>query len=82
MRPTQQLLRAITAYCNHKKLSERYVSDIIFSSNTAVLRLRKNSGITLRNYEKAMEWLTSNWPEDLTWPDGVQRYTPTRKSVP
>lgn len=74
MRATEQIIRAIEVYCSYKKLSERYVSDLIFSSNTAVLRLRKNSGITLRSFEKAMSWLSSNWPADLPWPDGVQKY--------
>ena len=85
MRPTEQIIKAISAYSAHKNLSERYVSHQIFSSNHAVLRLRKNSGITLRNYEKAMEWLATNWPANLPWPDGVQKITPAtafRKSAP
>lgn len=76
MRPTEQIIKAISAYSSHKKLSERYVSDQIFSSNNAVIRIRKNGGITLRSYEKAMEWLAANWPEDLPWPKGVQKIPP------
>lgn len=34
------------------------------------------AGLTVANFEKAMLWFASNWPEGLAWPEGVERPEP------
>jgi hypothetical protein len=39
-------------------------------------RLRSDKTITLRTYDRAVEWLSANWPEGADWPATVPRPVP------
>ncbi|MEM1077420.1 MAG: hypothetical protein AAGI09_02735 [Pseudomonadota bacterium] len=41
-------------------------------------RLRHGKGCTLRNALRVVDWFDKNWPEDLAWPEGIDR--PSSKS--
>lgn len=36
-------------------------------------RLRSESTITLRTYDRAVAWFDDNWPEALAWPGEIPR---------
>lgn len=39
------------------------------------------ASITLRNYDRLMTELSTIWPSDLPWPDGVPRYAPDHEML-
>jgi len=62
------------AYCAKLELRREQVSYRIFADQRRLgLVIAGDSGLTVANYEKAMMWFASNWPEALAWPDGVER---------
>ena len=44
-------------------------------------RLRKGLGCSVTSYNKMMQWLSDNWPEDLEWPADIPRPKPTKKEA-
>ena len=48
-------------------------------------RLSRGNGCTVRNYNRACQYLSDHWPEDLDWPPDIPRPEPsadaTRKAA-
>ena len=42
----------------------------------AIDRLRGGASMTLRRARRIVQWLSDHWPDDLAWPDGVDRPAP------
>lgn len=62
------------AYCAAAGLRREQVSYRVFSDQRRLgLVLGGEAGITVANFEKAMQWFASNWPADAAWPEGVER---------
>lgn len=68
-----KLLNLSYEYCDDKKIVYPTLSSLIFNDGKTLSRLRNGSTITVRNYERAVEWLSDHWPEDKQWPDFIER---------
>jgi len=69
----EKLIRTADAYCAHVRRSRSRISTIIFGDGLRLDGIAQGKDIQTRNYEKAMLWFASNWPEALAWPAGIER---------
>ncbi|BCZ75882.1 hypothetical protein [Acetobacter phage phiAX1] len=74
MTPTEQLLTLSKSYCNLRGISERTASGIIFRDSRTIVRVKEGGSLTVRSFERALNWFRENWPEGSEWPDGVDRH--------
>lgn len=74
-----KLLRLVDVYCRHKKLSRASVSDR-FINNSAVLdRVASNlSDINTSTFERVVQAISDDWPDEVSWPEGIGRPAPHR----
>lgn len=68
-----KLLKTADAYCAAVHRSRSRISTIIFGDGLRLAGIAAGKDIQTRNYEKAMLWFASNWPEGTAWPEGVER---------
>jgi len=52
------------------------------NDNTYFARISSGQGFTIRTYDKVMEWLSANWPDDVAWPKDVPRPSTLPKRTP
>ncbi len=65
------------AYCAHLSVPRERISRMLFGDQRRLDAVFTGSaGLTVANFEKAMLWFSSNWPEALAWPEGVERPFP------
>lgn len=76
MNQIQQMLALIDQFATAKGISTSRVTTIVFNSGAMYERLRSGSDITVGRLERAMQWFSDNWPDDLAWPEGIVRPTP------
>lgn len=69
----QTLLRCSDVYCEAKNLARPTVSAQILRDSRAFDRVASGGSITIRNFERALQWFSDHWPADVTWPDGIPR---------
>lgn len=80
MNLASSLLRVSDAYCEAKDLARPTVSALILKDSRAFDRVADGGSITIRNYERAMQWFSNHWPQDLPWPREVSRPVPSEPS--
>jgi hypothetical protein len=68
-----QLIAVADAYCSARRLSRSRVSTIVFNAGLALDRIASGKDLTTGNWERAMAWFSSNWPEGAEWPAGSPR---------
>lgn len=73
----QALLRCSDAYCAAKGLARPTVSALILKDSRAFDRVANGGSITIRNFERVMQWFSAQWPDDLPWPDDIARPSQT-----
>lgn len=49
------------------------ISQRIFGKGNYFECLRQGRSANYSTLERASRWFASNWPEDLPWPDGIDR---------
>ena len=72
------LVRLATAYADHAGQKLSTVSTRITGSGDLFSRLRTGSTITIRRANQIAKRFSDVWPEDLSWPEDVER--PPRSS--
>lgn len=69
-----QFLSAVDAFCAARGISEARASTIILNGGGRIGAIRSGaSDIGARTLDKAMQWLSDNWPEHAVWPADVPR---------
>jgi len=76
MKLTDQLLAVAVKYCEAVRLSRGRVSTLVFGDGMRLDGIASGKDLNTRSYEKAMLWFSSNWPDALPWPDGIERPYP------
>ena len=69
----EQFIRAFDAYVATSELAESTLSDRLLKSGSRFRRIREGSDISTGTFERAMRWLSDNWPDGAEWPEGVER---------
>ena len=73
---TEQLMQTVTVYCETARLSRSRVSTLIFGDGMRLEGVACGKDLNTRSFERAMRWLSENWPEGTDWPEGVARPVP------
>ena len=68
-RTADYLVALVELFAEHTGRSAGTVSRLATGSGDTIVRLRRGSTITSRRMERALRYLSDNWPEDLPWPD-------------
>ena len=69
-----EILFAVSkAFGDAKSIGEARVSTLVFNDGKRLQRVRDGADIGARSIERAMQWFSANWPEDLIWPSSVDR---------
>jgi hypothetical protein len=77
------LLVVSKAYCDARKIVLPTLSAMMLRDSRTLDRLAAGaSSITVRNFERCMDWLASNWPADTAWPEAVPRPFPSTTALP
>jgi hypothetical protein len=70
----EQLLLTAAAFAAAKGHSSvKRVSTLLFNEGKKLDRIAEGRDIETGNFERAMLWLSCNWPDNATWPDNVPR---------
>jgi len=67
------LLQTADTYCAAVNRSRARIGTIIWNDGARFDAIAKGADTTTRNFEKAMQWFSDNWPDDTPWPEGVER---------
>lgn len=76
---TDQLLTVARAYCRARQLSIARVSTLIFNDGKKLDLIAQGADLGTRGLERAMRWLSTEWPDETAWPAGVARPKPARR---
>jgi hypothetical protein len=69
----KQLMRASDAFGTARGISRARVSTLLFNSGHKLDAIHAGRDVTTGTYERAIAWLSKNWPDDSPWPKGVHR---------
>ena len=70
---TGTLLRLADVYCSATGLSKARLATIVANDGKFFQRIGSGGGLTVRTHERCMRWLSDNWPDDVAWPEGIER---------
>lgn len=73
MSAIDHLLRVAAEYQRAAGLETSTASWRIFGDTKKLQSIRDGNDIQVKRLEKAMRWLSANWPDGATWPDEVAR---------
>ena len=74
-----RLVALMSRFAEHTGLSISTVSRHATGSGDTVARLRRGGTITIKRFDRAVRFLSDNWPESLAWPTDVPRpHSPRR----
>ena len=68
-----RLVALISRFAKHTQLSISTVSRHATGSGDTVARLRRGGTITTKRFDRAMRFLSDNWPDSLAWPADIPR---------
>ena len=71
----KQIAQLFESYCLRTKKTYKTIG-IYIANNSRLYDTAKNGACTIRTYNKATQWFSDNWPNDLAWPADIPRPTP------
>jgi hypothetical protein len=66
----------VERYCLETNRSEGGVLSEAIGNNHILKRAREkpaSTKLTIRSYERIIQWLSDRWPDDCDWPDSIVR---------
>jgi hypothetical protein len=80
--PHKSMIALCDAFAAHKEVSHWRVSFMVRGDGQFFHKLKTGKSCTLKTAGLVLRWFADHWPEDLAWPDGIERpqpdKTPTR----
>ena len=73
-----RLVRLLQLFAKHTGRSVSTVSRHATGSGDTVARLRRGGDITTRRAERAIRFLSDNWPDGIAWPADIPRPASSR----
>lgn len=74
----EQLISATEAYRVARGIRPSRVSVLLFNDGKRLPAILAGGDLHTASFERAMQWLSDNWPEGAEWPADVPRpHTPT-----
>lgn len=75
------LIELASRFAQATNVSPATISKRALNDNTFFDRLEKGKGFTVRTFDKVLDWMFENWPENTEWPSNIPQ--PDRpKSAP
>jgi hypothetical protein len=72
----EQLIAVSDAYAAARGIGRKRVSTIVFNRGSKLDDIVAGGDLGTGTFEKAMEWFSANWPDDVAWPKDVERPQP------
>lgn len=69
----RRFISVIDAYIAFLGLSDATASTRILNDGKRLTLIRNGAQITVRRANKALAWLSENWPDGAVWPENVNR---------
>lgn len=70
----EQLIIVSDAYGVLRGIGRQRVSTIVLNRGSTLDAIADGrADVTTGTFEKAMRWLSANWPEGHDWPEGIDR---------
>lgn len=67
------LLRVSDVYCAETGIGRQRLSTLMLGAGHRLDTIAAGGDLKTRTCERAMQWLSDNWPADAAWPKGVDR---------
>jgi hypothetical protein len=68
---SSELVTLAEAYCTAKSVSHAALGELVMGNHKFFKLLIAGRGAHSSNLERASDWFTENWPNDVPWPQGV-----------
>lgn len=75
------LTSVVSVYCQSSGLAEATVSSRLFNDGKRLSEVRRGADIGIRRVERAMQWMSENWPDGADWPGDVPRPRPAQEAA-
>lgn len=83
MKLRDQLVRVADCYGAALGIGRQRVSTILLNRGPTLDGLATGEkDVNTATFERAMRWLSNNWPDHAEWPEGVVRPDPTVEDQP
>ena len=69
----EDLLAVIDAFLAASPIQEKTLSGRMFDDQKKIALMRSGSEITLTRANKALIWMSQNWPDGALWPEDIER---------
>lgn len=73
------LLTVCDVFVSARSISRARLSTLLFNGGHVLDRISSGGDLATGNFEKAMQWLSDNWPDGAEWPDGIARPAKTEQ---
>ncbi|MDM9619099.1 hypothetical protein [Rhizobium sp. S96] len=57
------------------------MSTIVFNRGAKLDGIANGGDLATGTFERAMQWFSDNWPDDVAWPDDVSRPAPHKEAA-
>jgi hypothetical protein len=68
-----ELLALARAYCEARHITLSTAGTYAARNERIFTRLAAGKGCNSRSIDRAAQWFSANWPDDLAWPAGIPR---------
>jgi hypothetical protein len=75
------LLNIAERHCLATGMSKARLATLIANDGKFFDRIEAGGGFTARTYERALQWFSTNWPDNAEWPAGVERPAPAERAA-
>ncbi|TRD03819.1 hypothetical protein FJV76_14385 [Mesorhizobium sp. WSM4303] len=67
------LLSLADRFIGATSIKEVTLSHRVFGDSKKLAAIRSGADITLGRFNGALEWFSTNWPDEAEWPKGIAR---------
>jgi hypothetical protein len=73
MSAIDDLLTLSAAYQAATGVQDSTLSSRMFNDGKKLAAMKAGGDINVTRYERALQWLSDNWPDKATWPHAIER---------
>lgn len=81
MKTEQQIVQLAASFAHHRGLAMSTVSTYSANDGKWICGLKSGASCTLRKAGIVLQWFSDNWPDDLEWPQGIERPSKKRSAA-
>lgn len=81
MNMRRQIVVVTDSYCSETGMSRARLSTLLFNAGARLDAIASGRDLNTGTFERAMQWLSDNWPPGLAWPADVERPAPKMEAA-